>query len=104
MRVNRSLPALLPMLALLAACGQAPRTPATNDRADSRALSCAELADRKAARQHASDSASLDEREGGADEASALSRDLIGMEAAAYREQVYRECLRLRGLPPAEGN
>jgi len=64
---------------------------------DETRLSCAELADRRAAQQFAADSAGLEHRRAGGAEESSLQRDLIRMDAESYRRAVYEDCLRLRG-------
>lgn len=71
--------------------------------ADEALLSCAELAERRAARQYAEDSAALEDRQAGQTRDSALQRDFLRLDAESYRTRVYRDCLKLRGKPePAE--
>jgi uncharacterized membrane protein YccC len=80
---------LLAIGGALAAC--------TDFETDEARLSCAELADRRAAQQFAADTASLEHRRAGGAEESTLQRDLIRMDAESYRRKVYEDCLRLRG-------
>ncbi len=71
--------------------------------ADEALLSCAELAERRAARQYAEDSAALEDRQAGQTRDSALQRDFLRLDAESYRTRVYRDCLKLRDGPePAE--
>jgi len=78
-------------------------------RADEEApLSCAELAERRAARQYAEDSAALEDRQAGGLRDSALQRDLLRLDADSYRARVYEDCLKQRratepSIEPAPG-
>lgn len=69
---------------------------------DETRLSCAELADLRAAQQFSADSAALEHRAAGSAEDSSLQRDMIRMDAESYRRKVYEDCLRLRGQAPGE--
>jgi hypothetical protein len=68
-------------------------------RADEIRMSCAELAERRAERQYAEDSAALEARQAGQTRDSALQRDFLRLDAESYRTRVYEDCLRLRGGP-----
>jgi hypothetical protein len=63
--------------------------------------SCAEMAQTKAAGQLGRETALLEQQEQGQAEKSEVRRKFIEMDAEAYREAVYEECLRQRG-PTAE--
>jgi hypothetical protein len=67
--------------------------------ADESALSCAELAEQRAERQFAEDSAALEDRHAGQIRDNALQRDLLRLDAESYRTRVYRNCLKLRDKP-----
>lgn len=67
--------------------------------ADTPALSCPELAEKRAAEQHEAESAPLDDRDGGLYQDSGLLRDFIAIDAAARRRAVAEACERLRGQP-----
>ena len=85
-----------PVILLATICALALQTGAGADEA---LMSCAELAERRAARQYAEDSAALEDRRAGQTRDSALQRDLQRLDAESYRTRVYQDCLRLRGRP-----
>ena len=64
--------------------------------------SCAELAEAQAAGQLARETDLLEEQEAGLSDQSEVQRKLIEMDAQAYRQAIYKECLRRRGLAPAD--
>ena len=64
--------------------------------------SCADLAEAQAARQLARDTGLLEEQETGLSDQSEVQRKLITLDAEAYRQAIYKECLRRRGLAPAD--
>ena len=104
--MNRKTPTQISVIAAvlaLTACA----APARSDRGDRDKTppSCAELAQQRAAEQYQSDSESADQRLGGSIQDSALRQQLRAMDAAARRQQVYEQCLKLRASPdgPAEG-
>lgn len=76
--------------AALSGCAQAPDS----------AMSCADLADARAASELRQNLADLEEREVGQAQQSEVERMLYEIDAKKYREQVYRECLRQRGETP----
>ena len=63
------------------------------------ATSCSRIAERQAAGQYAADTAALDEREGGIMGDGSVQRDLAKIDAEKRRREVYKNCLRQRGLP-----
>ena len=66
-------------------------------------LSCAELAELRAAQQFTEDSAALEDRQTGQVQDSALRRDFLRLDAESYRTRVYQDCLKSRRAPaPAE--
>jgi len=71
--------------------------------ADTAGLSCAEVAERRAAQQYAEDIAALEDPQVGQIRGSALRRDFLRLDAESYRARVYEDCLRRRGeRAPAE--
>ncbi len=70
--------------------------------ADEDRLSCAELAERRAAQQFAEEDAAREDRQAGQVSDGALQRDFLRLDAEAYRMRVYRNCMQLRGAPPPE--
>ncbi len=63
-------------------------------------LSCAELAERRAAQQFAEEDAAREDRQAGQMSDGALQRDFLRLDAEVYRMRVYRNCMQLRGAPP----
>jgi hypothetical protein len=59
--------------------------------------SCAQIADERAARQLHDDMGALERQETGPAEPSEVERKLIDIDAKAYRDRVYSECLQRRG-------
>lgn len=91
---------LISAILALAACA-APAGFGRQDKAEA-PPSCAELAQRKAAEQYQRDSESADQRLGGSIQDSSLRHDLRAMDAAARRQQVYEQCLKLRASPDGQ--
>lgn len=88
------------LILLAAICGLSLHAGA---RAEETGLSCAELAERRAAQQYADESAALEDRQTGQIRDGALQRDFLRLDAESYRTRVYQDCLKLRGGPePAE--
>lgn len=85
-------------LAIVAAmiCGLSPSPAAAADETD---LSCAELAEKRAAQQYMEEDAAREDRQAGQVRDSALQRDLLRLDAQSYRDRVYRDCVRLRAQP-----
>ena len=65
--------------------------------------SCANLAEAQAAAQMERETALLEQQERGLPNKSGLQREFIAMDAKAYREAVYKECLRRRGQARQDG-
>lgn len=85
---------------LVAICGLSSLPAAAADESD---LSCAELAEKRAAQQYVEEMAAREDRGSGQVRDSALLRDLLRLDAESYRKKVYEDCLRLRrGSPPAQ--
>lgn len=97
-------PVLLAAAFMLTGCMAADpdsRDQSADTAADTSALSCAELADLRAAEQYEAETAPLDERDGGLFQDSGLLRDFVVIDAAARRRAVEEECQRLRSQPDA---
>lgn len=92
-------PILFAASAMLAAC--AAPAPDGPDRSlpDTPVLSCAELAEQRAAEQYESDMARQDARESGLFQDDGLARDFAAADAEARRVAVEEDCERLRATP-----
>lgn len=95
-------PILFAAMFMLAGCAAADsdnRGQSGRASTDLPALSCPELAEKRAAEQHEAESARFDDRDGGLFQDSGLSRDFVAIDAAARRHAVEKECERLRSQP-----
>ncbi len=70
--------------------------------ADEARLSCAELAERRAAQQFLEEDAARQDRQTGQVGSGDLQRELLRLDAESYRTRVYTNCLRLRTAPAPE--
>lgn len=69
---------------------------------DDQSQRCAQLAEARASIQLQEELDALEQRTSGPPEDGEVERKLIELDAKAYREEVYRECLRRRGLKADE--